>query len=251
MANARRDALGKGVARLEVVRPLPDGTRHETIASIALWPWVALASKHDLSIDRVAQLAQVSVAELRDPGGRFSQVIANRVAELAYQKAGSGAAMEAALTVQAGHFALLELLARTSPCVSAAIALISRFFPLIHDDVNLLHETRPDGVQRLQFVSPASYVVHQGYVELMFAVLMLAMRRETEQPGVEALEVWFEHRAPVDRRAFETVFGPHVRFDMPEHHMLFDPKVAALPLARKNSAVHAAAVRAARDLLRS
>jgi hypothetical protein len=251
MANARRDALGKGVARLEVVRPLPDGKSREPITSIALWPWVALACKHDLSMDRLAQLAQVSVAELRDPGRRFSQVVANRVAELAYQKAGGGAAMEAALLVEAGHFALIELLARTSPDVSEAIALISQFFPLIHDDVNLLHEKRPGGVQRLQFVSPSSYVVHHGYVELMFAVFMLAVRRETEQPAIEALEVWFEHRAPVDRRSFETVFGPRVRFDMPENHMLFDAKVAALPLARKNSDVHEAAIRAASDLLRS
>jgi hypothetical protein len=106
-------------------------------------------------------------------------------------------------------------------------------------------------VERLQFVSPSGYVVHHGYVELMFAVFVLAVRRETEQPAIEPLEVWFEHRAPVDRRAFETVLGPHVRFDMPDHHMLFDPHVAALPLARKNSDVHAAAVRAASDLLRS
>jgi hypothetical protein len=251
MANARRGASSKGVARLEVVRPVLAGDPAATIASIALWPWVALASKHELSIDRLAQLAQVSVAELRDPGRRFSQVIANRVAELAYQKAGSGAAMEAALLVQAGHFALIELLARTSPNVREAIALISQFFPLIHGDVTLLHEPRPDGVQRLQFVSPSSYVVHYGYVELMFAVFMLAVRRETEQPTIEALEVWFEHRAPVDRRAFETVFGPRVRFDMPENHLLFDAKVASLPLARKNSDVHAAAVRAASDLLGS
>jgi hypothetical protein len=251
MANARRGALGKGVARLEVVGPLPRGERHETIAGIALWPWVALACKHDLSIERMAHLAQVSVAELRDPGSRFSQVIANRVAELAYQKAGGGAAMEAALMVEAGHFALIELLARTSPSVGAAMALTSQFFPLIHDDVSLLHETRPDGGLRLQFVPPSGYVVHHGYVELMFAVFMLAVRRETAQPAIDALEVWFEHRAPVDRRVFERVFGPHVRFDMPEHHILFDANVAAMPLARKNSDVHAAAVRAASDLLRS
>jgi hypothetical protein len=251
MADARRDALSKAVARLEIVRPPRTGVEREAIASIALWPWVALVCKHDLSIERLAELAHVSVAELRDPGRRFSQAIANQVAELAYQKAGGGAAMEAALTVEAGHFALLEILARTSPSVSAAIALICQFFPLIHDDVRLVHETRPDGVQRLQFVSPSSYVVHHGYVELMFAVLTLGMRRETEQPAVEPGEVWFEHRAPVDHRRFETVFGPRVRFDMPENHMLFDAHVAALPLARKNSDVHAAAVRAASDLLRS
>jgi hypothetical protein len=249
MANARRDALGKAVARLEVVAP-PGGARHETIANCGLWPFVALACKHNLPIERVAQLAQITVAELRDPGGRTPQVIANRVAEVAFQHAGSGAAMEAAMTVEAGHFALIELLARTSPNVRQAVQLVCRYFPLVHDDITMTYEKRPQGVEHVRLVSPANYVVHHGYVELAFAVMMLSIRRETQQPAIEPLEVWFEHRAPVDRRAFETVLGPRVRFDMPEHHIVFDSKLASLPLARKNSEVHAAAVRAAVDLLR-
>lgn len=249
MTNARRDALGEVVARLEVVPAAAE--RHQTLVSYALWPWVALCSKLDLSIDRFAQLAHVSVAELRDPGSRFSQVVGNRAAELAFQHAGGGAAMEAALLVEAGHFALIELLARTSPNVREAMKLVCQFFRLIQDDSELQYELRPDGGLRLRFVPPAGFVVHHGYIELTFAVLMLAIRRESERPKAEPLEVWFTHHAPVDRRAFETVFGPRVRFDMPEHHILFDRKVAALPLSRKNSDVHAAAVRAAADLLRS
>jgi Arabinose-binding domain of AraC transcription regulator, N-term len=247
MAIARLDASGK--ARLEVVPPLV-GERHETVASFALWPWVVLSGKRDLSIERLAQLADVSVAELRDPGARFSQVIANRVAELAFQSAGSGAAMEAALTVEPGHFALIELLARTAPNVSEAMKLVCRFFPLIQDDVTLEYEARPDKALRMKLVPP-EYAVHHGYIELTFAVLLLAIRRETERPEAQPLEVWFAHRAPVDRRSFETVFGPNVRFDMPEHHMSLHRKVAMLPLARKNSDVNQAAIRAASDLLRS
>jgi hypothetical protein len=247
MANARRDALGK--ARLEVVPPLAEG-RHETIASFALWPWVALSNQRNLPIERLAQLAHVSVAELRDPAGRFSQVVANRVAELAFQHAGSAASMEAALMVEPGHFALIELLARTSPDVSEAIKLVCQYFPLIQDDLILEYETRPAQALRIKLVPPPEYVVHHGYIELAFAILLLAIRRETQRPDIEPLEVWFAHRAPVDRRLFDTVFGPHVRFDMPEHHVLLDRKVAALSLSRKNSDVHEAAIRAATDLLR-
>ncbi|HET6333978.1 MAG TPA: AraC family transcriptional regulator ligand-binding domain-containing protein [Polyangiales bacterium] len=247
MANARRDALGK--ARLEVVPPIL-GDRHETIASFALWPWVALCNNRNLPIERLAQLAHVSVAELRDQAGRFSQVVANRVAELAFQHAGSAASMEAALTVERGHFALIELVARTSPNVSEALKLVCQYFPLIQDDLILQYETRPAQARCLKLVAPQQYVVHHGYIELTFASLLLAIRRETERPDIEPLEVWFAHRAPVDRRPFEALFGPHVRFDMPEHHLVLDRKAAALPLARKNSDVHEAAVRAAADLLR-
>jgi hypothetical protein len=248
MANARRDALSKAVARLEVVRP--GDARRETVTSMALWPWVSLGAKHDLPIERLAQLAQLTVAELRDPGGRFSQVMANRVAELAYQRVGCGAAMEAAKMVEPGHFTLLELLARTSPTVGRGLAMTCQYFPLVHADVRLTHQVRHDGTHCCQFVSPSEYIVHHGYVELIFAVVVLGMRRETEQANAAPVEVWFEHSAPEDRSAFEALFKTEVRFGMPENHLLLDAQTAALPMVRKNSDVHAAAVRAAADLLR-
>jgi Arabinose-binding domain of AraC transcription regulator, N-term len=248
MANARRDALGKAVARLEVVRP--GDKRREAVTSMALWPWVSVGAKHDLPIERLAQLAQLTVAELRDPGGRFPQVIANRVAELAYQRAGCGAAMEAAKMVQPGHFTLLELLSRTSPTVGRGLAMTSRYFPLLHDDVRLTHHVRHDGAHCCQFVLPSEYIVHHGYVELIFAVIVLGMRRETSRANAAPVEVWFEHRAPEDRSSFDALFGTDVRFGMPENHLLLDAQTAALPLVRKNSDLHAAAVRAAADLLR-
>jgi hypothetical protein len=248
MANARRDALGKAVTRLEVVRP-GDG-RRETVTSMALWPWVSLGAKHDLPIERLAQLAQLTVAELRDPGGRFPQMIANRVAELAYQRAGCGAAMEAAKMVEPGHFTLLELLARTSPTVGRGLAMTCQYFTLVHDDVRLRHQVRHDGTHCCQFVVPSDYVVHHGYVELIFAVIVLGMRRESERTNAAPLEVWFEHAAPEDRSSFDALFQTDVRFDMPENHVLLDAQTAALPMVRKNSDLHAAAVRAAADLLR-
>ena len=248
MANARRDALGKAVARLEVVRPGEE--RRETVASTVLWPWVSLGAKNDLPIERLAQLAQLTVAELRDPGGRFPQVIANRVAEIAYQHVGSGAAMEAAKLVEPGHFALIEMVARTSPTVSRALALTCQYFPLVQDDARLVHQIRADGTQSCRFVLPTDFVLHHGYVELIFGVIVLGMRRETEVKDASPIEVWFEHSAPEDRTTFDEVFRSHVRLDMPENHLLLDRETAALALSRKNSAVHAAAVRAAADLLR-
>jgi hypothetical protein len=218
---------------------------------MALWPWVALGAKHDLPIERLAQLAQLTVAELRDPGGRFPQVIANRVAELAYQRVGCGAGMEAAKTVEPGHFTLLELVARTSPTVSRGLAMTCRYFPLMHDDVRLKHHVLPDGANCVTFVSPSEYVVHYGYVELIFAVIVLGMRRETEHANAAPIEVWFTHALPESCTPFEALFGSRVRFAMPENRLMIDEQTSALPMVRKNSDVHAAAVRAAADLLRN
>lgn len=248
MASALRDALGKA-AHLEVLPRVSE--RHETIASLALWPWVAMLNKHELPIEDVAHLAHVSVAELRNPDARIVQSIGNRIAELAFHKAGSGAAMEASLMVERGHFALIELLARSSATVGEAMKLVCQFFPLVQDDAQLQLEVRADGSLRLRFEPDATYLMHHGFIELAFAVILLAIRRESEHPALEPVEVWFQHRAPVDRRAFETVLGPHVRFDMPEHHIAFERKVAGLPLTRRNSDVHEAAIQAARDMLKS
>jgi hypothetical protein len=209
-----------------------------------------LAKKHEIPIERIAALAQVAIAELRDPGKRFPQVVANRLAELLYQRVGGSAAMEAAQLVEPGHFALVELLARTSPTVREGMGLTCKFFPLLHDDMRLEHEVRPDGAALLRIVSPPRYPVHHGYIELIFAIVMLGIRRETKQQGVAPLEVWFKHRAPVDRSAFEPVLGPGVRFDMPENRWLLGRQVASLRLARENSIVHRDAIRAAADLMR-
>jgi hypothetical protein len=117
--------------------------------------------------------------------------------------------------------------------------------------VQLQLEPRPDGSVRMRLVPAATYAMHHGFVELAFAIIMLAIRRETERPSLEPLEVWFQHRQPVDRRPFESVLGPHVRFDMPEHHIVFDPKVVSLPLTKTNSDVHEAAIQAAREMLKN
>jgi hypothetical protein len=159
--------------------------------------------------------------------------------------------MEAAKTVEPGHFTLLELLARTSPTVSRGLAMTCRYFPLVHDDVRLTHQVLPDGANCVTFVSPSDYVVHHGYVELIFGVIVLGMRRETERANASPIEVWFAHPAPESSTPFEALFESRVRFEMPENHLVIDAQTSALPMHRKNSDVHAAAVRAATDLLRN
>jgi hypothetical protein len=221
------------------------------MASLALWPWVEVARRHDLPIDRLATLASVEVAELRDPGVRFSQVVANRIAEIVIQRAGAAAAMLAAQAVEAGQFALLEIAARTAPNVGHALAQVCRFFPLVHEDVRFVHEILSSGEHVVRVVMPPAYPIHPAYIEYAFGCWVLALRRETEQPSVSPREVWFKHRAGGDREPFETVFGPGVKFEMPEHRMLLAQALVELPLCRSNSEVHRAAVQAATDLVHS
>jgi len=92
--------------------------------------------------------------------------------------------------------------------------------------------------------------IHHGFFEFAFGSWLVSLRRETAQPEIMPADVWFGHRAPTDRRLFDGLYGPGLRFSMPENRMSFAREVAAISLARKNSAVHAAAVRAAKDIVR-
>jgi hypothetical protein len=235
---APREAAG---ARLEAKR---------TQVSLSLWPWAELARRHGLPIERLAELAGIRVADLRDPGVRFTQAAADRVAELVCAHAGPDAPIEAAEIAEAGHFALFELLARTAPNVGRALAQGCRFFFLLHGDVRCVHRVEPDGGHQLRLVMPPDFVIHRGFTEFTFAMCTTSMRREAEQPAIEPLEVHFRHSARLDRTAYDRVFGPNVKFDMLEDQIRFSAAVVSLPLTRKNPTLHAAALHAAKDFLR-
>jgi hypothetical protein len=246
MGTAGREALADAVAPSSAQSTALDQT---TTASFALWPFAQLARRNQMPIEQFCKLAGVQVPSLRDPDVRFSQAVANRVAELAYTHFGPQAAMAAALTVEAGQFNLLELLARTAPTVAGGLQQGCRFFPLVHDGGRLTHEIAENGTHALRWRPPAGYDVHHGYVELTFGVALRGLRRETGKELLAPTVVWFTHPAPADTSLHAQVLCEAVRFEMPYDQMVFDDHTAALPLTRKNTAVHAAATEIATDLL--
>jgi hypothetical protein len=243
--SARMTRIGPD-ERDALAAPAVSGER--TTASLGLWPWVQLASSRGMSVERFCELAGVQVTALRDPEVRFSQLDANRVALLAFEHFGPGAAMHAALAVEAGQFNLLELIARSAPTVSAGLAQGCQFFPLLHDGGRLICEQRDGGAVALRW-HPPEYAVHHGYVELTFAVALLGIRREAAVASVAPAELCFSHPAPNDRSAHDSVFGTAARFGAGQDAIVFDRQAAALPLTRDNPDVHAAARKAAADLI--
>lgn len=225
------------------------GAEELTTCSYGLWPWAALARCQQLPLERPCEAVGIELSHLRDPGVRWSQSVCNRLAEFTFQQFGPSAAMAAALTVQAGHFQLLELLARTAPTVGDGLRLGCWFFPLLHSGGKLLHEQAGDGSHAIAWRPPLGYEVHHGYVELTFAVTVLGIRRETQRDDLVAREVWFTHRKPSDSELHARVFGCEPDFDMPEDRLVFDQSFARLPLSRRNGAVHKKALRVATDLI--
>jgi hypothetical protein len=227
----------------------PDGPIERTTASFGLWPWIQLAVSKGDSVEGFCKLAGIAESALRDLGVRFSQPVTNRVAELAYARFGSGAAMQAGLLVEAGQFNLLELIARSAPSVSDGLEVGCRFFPLLHDGGHLCYEPLAGGRAALRWDPPQSYVVHHGYVELTFAIALLGIRRETGQPDAMPDEVWFRHEDPDDRALHTRVLGLEPHFGMAEDHIIFGAAMAALHLTRENAEVHRAAADAGEAVL--
>ena len=240
------------VARVEPARAwprLPDGPVERTTSSLALWPWVKLGLHEGLSVERFCVLAGIEESALRDPATRFSQPTSDRVAQLAWERFGPGAAMQAALLIEPGQFQLVELIARSGSTVKDGVEDGCRYFPLLHDGGHLVYERLAGGRVALRWDPPQSYPVHHAFVELTFAVLVVGIRRETAQQAIAPDEVWFRHPAPDDRAVHTRVLGVEPRFGMPEDHVIFSAEVAALHLTRENAALHRAAIEASRPLL--
>ena len=220
-----------------------------TTASFGMWPFVEVLRRSEVPLERICELTDITPAQVRDPEFRFTQATVNRIVGLAFDVIGPTAAVAAALTVEAGHFQLLELIARSAPKVGNGLEQVCRFFPLLHDGGQLVHELAADGSHTLRWIAPTAYEVHYGCLELTFAVGLLGMRRETGRESCAPSAVWFYHAAPPDPVLHERVFGPVIHYGMTEARMTFDRATAALPLTRSNSSLHATAIRTAADAI--
>jgi hypothetical protein len=155
--------------------------------------------------------------------------------------------MAAALTVEAGHFSLVEVLARSATTVAHGLDMACRFLPLIHVGGRLEHARVGDD-SLVQWRDPPGGGVHPGYVELLFAVSLEGIRRETGC-AVWPRRVWFTHPAPDDLTLYRKLFGDAVSFAMPQALFELDAAACGLPLLRANATARACAAEAAEDAM--
>ena len=232
--------------------PLPrtnDALERATTASCGLWPWAELARRQGLDFEGYCAQQAIDLTELRQPFARWSQRICNSVAQFACERLGNDAAMAAALTVEAGHFQLLELLIRTAPTVGDGLRLGCMFFPLLHDGGKLVHERLASGAHAVTWLPPGDYPVHHAFVELTFGVTVLGIRREARCRTAAAAEVTLQQPQPEKTAAYERVLGRLPEFAMTEARIVFDRRVAALSMARSNAEVHENARMLAHELI--
>jgi hypothetical protein len=213
-----------------------------------LWPWAQLARRHNVDLERVCTHAGIEISRLRQPFVRWPQSTCNRIAQFACDHFGDDAAMAATLTVEPGHFQLLELLVRTAPTVGHGLRIGCWFFPLLHNGGRLEHERLRSGAHSITW-RPPDHTVHPAYVELTFGVTRFGIRREARAEQAAAADVTFRGPRVTDLTSYARVLGCRPRFDMPEDRMVVDECVAALKMRRSNPEVHHEASVFAHELL--
>jgi Arabinose-binding domain of AraC transcription regulator, N-term len=218
------------------------------VSTLAVWPWVLLGQRYGIAMREICDATGASEGELRDPGGLVSQRRANRAAELVIGRAGESAAMQAAQAVDPGHFALVELVARSAPTVCEGMARTCEVLPLVHRSGRLSCEVLPDRAFVHWRCSP-EIELHPAYVELMFAVLIQGVRRETGCSEIHYASVWFEHAAPLDPSAHQQMLGP-VRFAMPETRVELSQETLQLRLLRASATAHSSALQVVDEAIR-
>jgi hypothetical protein len=219
-----------------------------TTSTLTAWAWVRIGEQHGITLAEICDAAGMSEGELRDPGGFLTQRNANKIAELTAARVGPEAAMLGAQLLERGHFALPELVLRSAPTVRDAADRACEVFPLLHRGSQLVQEALPDrSIIRWQ-CSP-ELVVHPLYIELVFAICVQGIRRETGVDGARAAATWFQHGGPMPAREHERVLGP-VRFNAPETRFELAAEVLDLPLLRSSASAHSSAVSVATEALR-
>jgi hypothetical protein len=220
-----------------------------TTSTLATWAWVLLGEQHGITLGEIADAAGVSKGELRDPGVFLSQRGANRAAELVIARVGPDAAMLAAQLISRGHFALPELVVRSAPTVRDGMYRSCEVFPLLHRGSSLTcEELSGRGIVRWQ--RAPGLEIHPAYVELVFAVSMQGIRRETGFERVQAAVTWFEHAGPEQPGEHLRMLGP-VRFGAPETRFELSAETLSLPLLRASASAHSSAVTVASEALQS
>ena len=228
-----------------------DAAEKRTTAGYGLWPWVELARRNGVNVERLCENTGVELRQLRQIFVRWPQSVCNRAAQWSCDQFGPEAAMAASLTVEAGQFQLLELLVRTAETVGHGLRIGCWLFPLLHNGGRVVHDRLPGGLHSVTWVPPKDYLVHSAYVELTFGVTVLGIRRETGVSDAAATSVCFHRAAPPELGLYAQVLGCVPEFGAGEDRIVFEPEVANLRMTRRNREVHLKARAIAEELIAS
>lgn len=144
-------------------------------------------------------------------------------AELALRLRRDDVGVIAARDFRPGLTGIIEYHLRSCATVGEAVAAWVRFAPVVSDCLSASLEA-PAGSPHATLFWRLARPLSAGTRHWAEFALGRAVRLIRDAVGAPILprEVWFRHAAPADTTNHRHVFGEHVRFDRPEHALVFD-----------------------------
>lgn len=129
----------------------------------------------------------------------------------------------AAREFRPGLTGIIEYHLRTCATVGEAVAAWVRFAPIVSDQLSAALE-HPAGSERATLYWRLARPLSDGtrhWAEFALGRAVRLIRDAVGEP-IAPREVWFRHGAPADTTPHRHYFGGQVRFEQPEHALVFD-----------------------------
>jgi AraC-like DNA-binding protein len=234
-------------------RTTPTPPRRVSTSSVKVLRAV-IAALGAAGVDPAAVLAELGVTAeaLADDHGRVPFAVLARAWERAPALAGDDAfGLHLAERAALGAFDVFDYAARASATIGEALGWLVRFQRLLHDDVVILVDPRPDRTRVVQrATSGAGGEVPRHAAEAALASWLLRARLLAGVDFAPRL-VAFRHPAPRDTTEHRRIFRSPVLFASEDTAMVLAAEHVALPIATSDADLravldrHAAAVLAA------
>jgi AraC-like DNA-binding protein len=214
-----------------------------TISAVSTRAVLQAATRRGADPEALLRPHGLELALLEDPDARLPAEVVADLWRRASQAAGEPElAVLAAVELPRRAYRVLDYLASSAATIGEALGLVSRYFLIVHDAVQL--QVGPDGEGGVLRIGRADGVpLPAPYVDYALASCLYRMGHVSDGP-VHA-HVSLRRPAPGDRTGHQQAFGPNLRFEADRDEARLPPALwrrpttAADPVLRELLEAHA------------
>ncbi|WP_370305333.1 AraC family transcriptional regulator [Sinimarinibacterium flocculans] len=217
-------------------------------STLSSWAAAVAAALRARGIDARALLLQAGLDPglIAIPGARYPAHRMTRFWALAIEATEPALALEVPDHVQPGTMHALGSSLAASRSLAEALLRIARYSRLVSDAADVVIETEADRIGVVYRPPPRDPPLAPAAFEAFMASAVRLARQLSGTASGGLLGCEFRHAAPPDPRPYREWFAAPVRFGAPRNRLLFDRRLAHMPLpgADEHEARHHDAVAA-------
>ena len=241
-------AAWSSTCSLGKIRALAFRRVHECSVSIRLlWLYARVGAAEPELLTAFGKLG-IGPREFTDPETRIPHRAAMALLQAQVERTGDKSlGLRAGSSFEHGDFDVLESAARSCSTLHEAIRCISRYACLLNDACEItLREEGDRAIWTFRLTDGVAPVATGNDFALACAVTFARMYAEVPEGP---LEVHVMHAEAGDPAGYARVFGPNVKFGMPENACVFPRSILAMPMRRAAPQIHLAFEARAKELV--